>query len=309
MACNTTNHPNGMYGEDITMNKDHPLRDSSALVSTDDAAATSQSGLQAARAVFDTVSLMLSATYPVRVATDSLYKPELLEQILKHLSIKSLASPLRVSKYCRQAILGSTQLRRTVSLEPVPATEWVIWQSCWYRCSLWRIVQDPVEESSVIIKAHPFLHFINCPVQRVACYGTSDREVEAAPSDALLFQPQPQSVTISYRGHRMSITRAQGLTFGALVAELNALRERCRKKLNRIVKRPCTRANRREYARTIEVLDGSRYTVPYIYLDAEDAEDEYSEPVCVAREARCSRTSWGETCLGLECHQDYSRSS
>jgi hypothetical protein len=71
MTCNTPNRPNGTYDEDITMNDNRPLRDSSALVSTDHA--TSQSEAQAARAVFDTVSPMFSSTYPMRVATDSLY--------------------------------------------------------------------------------------------------------------------------------------------------------------------------------------------------------------------------------------------
>jgi hypothetical protein len=60
MTCNTTNCLEGMYGEDITMNNKRPLRDSSTLVPTDDA--TLQSGSQAARAVFDTVSLMLTST-------------------------------------------------------------------------------------------------------------------------------------------------------------------------------------------------------------------------------------------------------
>jgi hypothetical protein len=229
-----------------------------------------------------------------------------------HLSIKSLASTLRISKYCRQVILGSAQLRRTMLLEPAPATEWVIWQICWYRCSLWRIVRDPVEDSSIIIKMHPSLRSLIYPVQKLAGYVISGRQVEAAAPNTLLFQPPPPSVTVCYRNFQMSITRAQGLTFGAVVAEVDALRERCRKKINEIVKRPCTRANRREYAKTMEVLGGPRRDhvhdvvspSTYIVLDVEDAEDQYSEPVCVAREARCSRTSWGETCLGLKCHEE-----
>jgi hypothetical protein len=71
MTCNTTNCPNGTYNEDIITDGNRPLRDSSALVPTDDA--TPQSGSQAARAVFNTVSLMLTSIYPMRVATDSLY--------------------------------------------------------------------------------------------------------------------------------------------------------------------------------------------------------------------------------------------
>jgi hypothetical protein len=65
MTCNTPNRPNGTYDEDITTDNNRPLRDSSALVSTDHATPASEA--QAARAVFGTVSLMLTSIYPMRV--------------------------------------------------------------------------------------------------------------------------------------------------------------------------------------------------------------------------------------------------
>jgi hypothetical protein len=195
-------------------------------------------------------------------------------------------------------------------LEPAPATKWVVCQNSCYRCSLWRIVQDPIQDSSVIIKRHPLLQSLYPPMQKLASYVITEHQVEAAAPNALLFQPPPPSVTVCYRNYEMSISRAQGLTFGAVVAELDALREKCWKKINELVKRPCTLANRREYARNMEVLGGPGHgdvhgVVPpsqWIGLEVENAEDEYSEPVCVAREARCLQTSWEETCLGLKCH-------
>jgi hypothetical protein len=137
-------------------------------------------------------------------------------------------------------------------------------------------------------------------MQKLASYVITEHQVEAAAPNTLLSQPPPPSVTVCYRNYEMSISRAQGLTFGAVVAELDALREKCRKKINELVKRPCTLANRREYARNMEVLGGPGHgdvhgVVPpsqWIGLEVENAEDEYSEPVCVAREARCLQTSW-----------------
>jgi hypothetical protein len=112
-------------------------------------------------------------------------------------------------------------------LKPAPATEYCIWQGSDYRCSDWRTVRDPIEESSIVIKRHPLLESLDYISYKLASYVISDREVEAAPADALLFQLPPPSVNISYCDHKMSITRAQGLNFGAVVAELDALRERC----------------------------------------------------------------------------------
>jgi hypothetical protein len=143
-----------------------------------------------------------------------------------HLSIKSLASTLRISKYCRQVILGSAQLRRTMLLEPAPATEWVIWQICWYRCSLWRIVRDPVEDSSIIIKMHPSLRSLIYPVQKLAGYVISGRQVEAAAPNTLLFQPPPPSVTVSDVDNSRTRThfwcrRCRGRRFARKVSEEN----------------------------------------------------------------------------------------
>lgn len=147
----------------------------------------------------------------------------LLEQILNHLPIESLSPVQRVSKYCRQVIPGSLELRRIMFLDPVPATdstEYVKYRHGGFACSSWRIVHDP-SESSTIVKAHPWLV---PPREEDEAHWILHYQLEKAPSTALLFQPQPPGVTIHYRGHQTPIHGEQGFTFGAVIEALDAKR-------------------------------------------------------------------------------------
>lgn len=177
-----------------------------------------------------------------------------------------------VSKYCQQVILGSVELRRSLFLEPSPATEFVELddeQELELTAPSLHITHEPGHSSRVIVKAHPALSALKhrafilrmyarqgwlCPPR--STHSTSYATLQKVPPSTLLFQPPPPRVKAWYRGYSFVLEPQRGLTFGALAEGLQDLRDQCQKTIDKLVKRPCTPRNRWRYAQAMGLLDG-----------------------------------------------------
>jgi hypothetical protein len=122
--------------------------------------------------------------------------------------------------------------------------------------------------------------------------------MQKIPESTLLFQPLPLSVKLDYRGHCFVLEPRGGLTFGAMAEVLRALRDRCQKEIDKLVKLPCTLLNRREYAQAMELLDNPnwRYDIvtraeSWIFLKPEGAICDDSDYFAMARKGM-TFTGW-----------------
>jgi hypothetical protein len=188
-----------------------------------------------------------------------------------HLSIESLAPALKVSRYCRQVILGSLELRRVMFLEPAPIMKHLEPQREYHEdhtLTSLDIVDEPSENSFLIVKPHPALVKIadmydnnrtsTCGYPDGPSHGIADRTMETMQPNVLLFQPRPSNVTIHYRGQQIAMDREKDFTFGAVTEKLRRAHEESQIIVNKVVKRRPTYANRKVYAAAIEVLGSQR---------------------------------------------------
>jgi len=213
-------------------------------------------------------------------------------------SIESLVRALTVSKYCRQVILGSVELRRILFLDPSPATEFLEWDDT-QTLSVPKITSSPSQNSRMIVKAHPSLRLQRdmCITLYLHCYGSRSSSsnyslslitMQTIPPSTLLFQPSPAKVKISYSGHSFTLQQKGGLTFGAMAEGWRELRRRSQKEIGKLVKLPCTALNRMRYAEKMEALNdppGEYDSDPWqcIVLEAEGVICDDSEDVRMAR--------------------------
>lgn len=119
----------------------------------------------------------------------------------------------------------------------------------------------------IIVKAHPVLIPLTedslgsrARLRENGPYTTTHAilydKMQSMPPSTLLFQPLPLGVKILYRGHSFVLEPQDGLTFGTMAEGLRDLRTRCQKRIDKLVKLPCTPLNRWKYAQAMEVLDG-----------------------------------------------------
>lgn len=124
----------------------------------------------------------------------------------------------------------------------------------------------PSHDSRVIIKAHPAL----IPPTKSALdsylamrrihlfdptYDVSHLTIQTMPPSTLLFQPSPPSIKVFCCG-QFVLKLEECLTFGALAKELRRLRDQYQKRIDNLVKLPCTPLNRKRYAHAMGMLDG-----------------------------------------------------
>lgn len=86
--------------------------------------------------------------------------------------------------------------------------------------------------------------------------------MEHVPAETLLFQPAVTNVNMYHYDHLVSLERSEGVTFGMVAEELRKIHaedtQHFQRIMERVVKRPCTPANRRAYASAKNLLDRSR---------------------------------------------------
>jgi len=236
-----------------------------------------------------------------------------------NLPIECLTRALRISKYCRQVTLGSLELRRILFFDPSPPTEFVEFdnrQLLEYPTARRKIIHQPNQNSYIVVKAHPLLvslrnNFAFCAhscqeLPSGAAYGVVDGTMHMVSPSTLVFQPPPPKVKVFYRGHSFLLGRDGGVTFGDLAEGLRDLRTECQKKIDKLVKQPCTPWNRFWYADAMEALGGPPYPhsrcsfhyerhiqppEPCVFLAAEGAISEDSQHVWMARK-EMTFTGW-----------------
>lgn len=169
-------------------------------------------------------------------------------------------------------ILGSIELRRILFLDPSPATTFIgsaDEQVLGSESTSLHNMRKPSHNSRVIINAHPAL----IPPEKIgvtafdsylqmrrihlfnSTYSVSHLTIQSMPPSTLLFQPSPPQVRV-FCYDQFVLELEEGLTFGALAKELRDSRDQYQKKIDKLVKLPCTPSNRRRYAQARVRFDG-----------------------------------------------------
>jgi hypothetical protein len=168
-------------------------------------------------------------------------QPDLNLTILSHLATRDLTRATRVSKQWQSSILNFAEPRRTLFLEPAPASgEYLDWlkdrdKRCCEDLRMWQpaIVREPSFRGKPIVEPHPIIANGVCPIHKIRIHidlPSYDR-LEAVPAATFLFQPPREHITFGYWKYRNSLTqpdfplqRKGGVTFGALVEKLDNIR-------------------------------------------------------------------------------------
>lgn len=257
--------------------------------------------MHAARAVFNTVGsaiiskshIGLSLTY-LKDRTSRSYPNESPYRA-------SSSYPRRLERCYREVVLGSIELRRILFLDPSLATQFIglgdenVLDPTATRL---HILREPSHNSRVVVKAHPALlplgkemdlrrrlYIVGISLSS-STHSVSHATVQKLSPSTLLYQPSPPSVRVFY-GRQLVLELEEGPTFGGLAEGLRQLHDQCQRKIEKLVKLPCTILNRRRYAEAMQVLDGlSRW-----YQGASDAQSCIS---LVAQDAICDDSKHAE---------------
>lgn len=151
--------------------------------------------------------------------------------VLSQLEIKGLTRALSVSKYWRQTILGTIELRRDLFLAPKEkADEFLQWKQAWLEWEPF-IVHEPTSSSKPIVKVHPILSPKPATRTNLDTFQPHPWLRMVSPSTFLTQPPvtevkiEQKAFSIAYTDshtHKFVLKRAQGVTFGDVVQEMGA---------------------------------------------------------------------------------------
>jgi hypothetical protein len=144
--------------------------------------------------------------------------------IMRDLTTRDLTRTLSVSKQWNGAIASSTELRRKLFL--LPSRE----EKSYFQCNYPdpdTIVSQPSDSSKLIVEPHPIIApyrrrgWSECvAIDWMKCY-----KLTMVPPATFLCQPPVEKVLIVHRRREVWIQREEGLTFGAVVENLEAMDE------------------------------------------------------------------------------------
>jgi hypothetical protein len=131
-------------------------------------------------------------------------QPDLNLTILSHLAIRDLTRATRVSKQWQSSILSFAEPRRTLFLEPAPASgEYLDWlkdrdQRCYKERRMWHpaIVREPSWRGKAIVKPHPIIADGVCPIHKIRIHIDLPATTGSKP----------------YRGRRFSSSRRKSIS-------------------------------------------------------------------------------------------------
>lgn len=177
----------------------------------------------------DPVTAIFEASNPAYAVLNT---PELLEAICSHLPMRTLTRARRVSRFWKEVIDGSVQLRRMLFLVP----EEPEFRFCWVknerappRLSHWRpiiLLMPYPPRGKIVIKAHPILSMNRVPGTSFSA-SLDSRMLTWVPPDTFICQPPLQRVRMLICGRifrKHYFVCDEGLTFGAILEGLKALR-------------------------------------------------------------------------------------
>lgn len=178
-----------------------------------------------------------------------------------------LGRALSISKYCRNVILGSADMRRALFFEPALATIHKTQSRVW-------MLYSGFPPQFANVQAHPFLTSLGPPLETLqlserdrmrASHKIPFTTLKKAPALALLFQPPPPEVGLFYIHHAVLRYHYGGVTFGAIFDELCRQRQecqnldrqcqKCQKIIDDVATRSWTPTTRAEVRRVVKALE------------------------------------------------------
>jgi hypothetical protein len=150
--------------------------------------------------------------------------------ITRNLNIRELARILPISKQWNDIVHGSKELRRTLFLSPVRERTYLERSVS----GVETIVRQHSKGSYWLVEPHPILQQFWSKFGR-ATYNNIDwmpcSLLATVPPETLLFQLPVVKIFVTHRLREMSILRMSGVTFGAVVDALEAMRDEDEKNL------------------------------------------------------------------------------